>query len=71
MTKTNNKTEKMVELLLGENGVSLQELATTLDWKVNSIRGALSAYAKKHKEYLLISEKHQGVRIYRLSKVFA
>lgn len=62
-----NKTEKMVELLTRENGATLEELAEATGWLVNSVRGALSAYAKKHKEYSLFSEKIQGVRTYRLS----
>lgn len=62
-----NKTQAMLELLTRENGATLEELATTTGWLVNSVRGALSAYAKKHPEYSLISEKMQGVRTYRLS----
>ncbi len=63
-----NKTEKMVELLTRENGATLEELAEATGWLVNSVRGALSAYAKKHREYPLFSEKIQGVRTYRLSQ---
>ena len=62
-----NKTEKMVELLTRENGATLEELAEATGWLVNSVRGALSTYAKKHKEYTLFSEKDQGIRKYRLS----
>ncbi|OLA66253.1 MAG: hypothetical protein BHW56_03690 [Acetobacter sp. 46_36] len=62
-----NKTEKMVELLTRENGATLEELAEATGWLVNSVRGALSAYTKKHKEYTLFSEKDQGIRKYRLS----
>lgn len=67
-----NKTEKMVELLTRENGATLEELAEAIGWLTNSVRGALSAYAKKHPEYTLISEKVEGVRKYRLKlKLFA
>lgn len=62
-----NKTQIMVELLTRENGATLEELAKATGWLVNSVRGALSAYAKKHKEYTLFSEKDQGIRKYRLS----
>lgn len=62
-----NKTQAMVELLTRENGATLEELTTATGWLVNSVRGALSTYAKKHPEYSLISEKMQGVRTYRLS----
>lgn len=66
------KLQRMVELLLSPAGVSLKELAETLGWLENSVRGALSAYAKKHPEYTLTSEKVEGVRIYHLKlKLFA
>ena len=62
-----SKTEKLVMLLTRENGATLEELAEATGWLPNSVRGALSAYAKKHPEYSLISERWQGVRTYRLS----
>lgn len=62
-----NKTEKMVKLLTCENGATLEELAETTGWLVNSVRGALYAYVKKHPEYSLFSEKNQDVRTYHLS----
>lgn len=65
-----SKTENLVMLLTRENGATLEELAEATGWLPNSVRGALSAYTKKHPEYLLISEKIQGIRTYRLSKVF-
>lgn len=66
MLKT-SKTEKLVMLLTRENGATLEELAEATGWLPNSVRGALSAYAKKHPEYSLISERWQGIRTYRLS----
>ncbi len=66
MLKT-SKTEKLVMLLTRENGATLEELAEATGWLPNSVRGALSAYAKKHPEYSLISERRQGIRTYRLS----
>ncbi len=66
------KLQRMVELLLSPEGASLKELAEELGWLENSVRGALSAYTKKHPEYTLISEKVEGVRIYHLKlKLFA
>ena len=41
-----NKTKLMVELLSAENGSSLKELAAKLNWLENSVRGAMSLYAK-------------------------
>lgn len=69
--KKANKLALMVEMLSKPEGETLKKLAETLGWKENSVRGAMSLYAKQHKEYLLISEKIQGIRTYRLSKVIA
>lgn len=63
-----NKTKLMVELLSAENGSSLKELASKLNWLENSVRGAMSLYAKNHPEYTHSSEKVDGVRYYRLTK---
>lgn len=63
-----NKTKLMVELLSAENGSSIKELASKLNWLENSVRGAMSLYAKNHPEYTHSSEKVDGVRYYRLTK---
>jgi len=65
---SSDKTAFMVHFLLREDGCTLKELAEALGWKENSVRGAMSLYAKKHKEYTLTSDKSQGTRIYRLTK---
>ena len=63
-----NKIEKMVQMLLTSEGVTLKELAEKLSWLENSVRGSMSVYTKKHPEYKLTSEKVDGVRYYRLTK---
>lgn len=63
-----NKTKLMVELLSAENGSSIKELASKFNWLENSVRGAMSLYAKNHPEYTHSSEKVDGVRYYRLTK---
>lgn len=63
-----NKTKLMVELLSAENGSSLKELAAKLNWLENSVRGAMSLYAKKHPEYKLVSKNIDGARYYCLTK---
>lgn len=63
-----SKLAQMVELLQSEDGIPLKELAAKLNWLENSVRGAMSLYVKKHKEYTLTSEKSQGTRIYRFTK---
>ena len=63
-----SKISRMVELLQTPQGIPLKELAEKLSWLENSVRGAMSLYAKNHPEYALVTEKVDGVRTYRLTK---
>ena len=63
-----SKISRMVELLQTSQGIPLKELAEKLSWLENSVRGAMSLYAKNHPEYALVTEKVDGVRTYRLTK---
>ena len=63
-----SKISRMVELLQTPQGIPLKELAEKLSWLENSVRGAMSLYAKNHPEYALVTEKVEGVRTYRLTK---
>lgn len=63
-----SKISRMVELLQTPQGIPLKELAEKLSWLENSVRGAMSLYAKNHPEYALVTEKVDGVRYYRLTK---
>ena len=63
-----SKISRMVELLQMPQGIPLKELAEKLSWLENSVRGAMSLYAKSHPEYTHSSEKVDGVRTYRLTK---
>lgn len=65
-TPKQNKLKKMEQLLTGESGKPLKELASELGWLPNSVRGAMSLFAKNHKEYKLVSEKRDGIRTYKL-----
>ena len=60
-----DKTAFMVVMLGRPEGASLKEMAESLGWKENSIRGAMSAYAKKTAG-TIASEKKDGVRTYYL-----
>ena len=60
-----DKTAFMVNMLSRPEGATLKEMAEALGWKENSIRGAMSLYAKNsHKT--IASEKKDGVRTYYL-----
>lgn len=63
-----SKISRMVELLQTPQGIPLKKLAEKLSWLENSVRGAMSLYAKNHPEYALVTEKVEGVRTYRLTK---
>ena len=60
-----DKTAFMVVMLGRPEGATLKEMAEALGWKENSIRGAMSLYAKKTKA-TIVSEKNDGVRTYYL-----
>ena len=55
----------MVVMLNRPEGTTLKEMAEALGWKENSIRGAMSAYAKKTGG-TIASEKKDGIRTYYL-----
>ena len=63
-----DKLTFMVHFLSRPEGATLKEMAEALGWKENSVRGAMSLYAKNHPEYTHSSEKVDGVRYYRLTK---
>ena len=63
-----DKLTFMVHLLSRPEGTTLKDMAEALGWKENSVRGAMSLYAKNHPEYTHSSEKVDGVRTYRLTK---
>ena len=60
-----DKLTFMVHLLSRPEGATLKEMAEALGWKENSVRGAMSAYAKKTGG-TINSEKKDGVRTYYL-----
>lgn len=60
-----NKTAFMVNMLSRPEGATLKEMAEALGWKENSIRGAMSLYAKNTKQ-TVTSEKKDGIRTYYL-----
>lgn len=59
------KTFLMGVILSRLEGTTLKEMADQLGWNENSIRGAMSLYAKKIKA-TITSEKKDGVRTYYL-----
>ena len=60
-----DETAFMVLMLSRPEGATLKEMAEALGWKENSIRGAMSAYAKKTGGSIA-SEKKDAIRTYYL-----
>lgn len=60
-----DKTAFMVVMLRRPEGATLKEMAEALGWKENSIRGAMSTYAKKTGG-TISSEKKADIRTYYL-----
>ena len=60
-----DKTAFMVVMLSRPEGATLKEMVEALGWKENSIRGAMSAYAKRTGG-TIASEKKDGIRTYYL-----
>ena len=60
------KNAMMVVMLSRSEGATLKEIATQLNWKENSVRGAMSLLVKKQTDVTLTSQKKDGVRTYYL-----
>lgn len=60
-----SKLEQIVSMLVRPDGASLADLTTATGWQAHSVRGALAGSLKK-KGYVIVSEKTNGVRRYRI-----
>lgn len=62
------KTAMMAVMLSREEGATIKQLAEELQWKENSVRGALSTLSKSKKElgFTIASEIKDGERRYHL-----
>lgn len=60
------KLDQLILRLRRPSGVPIGELAKMLDWQEHSVRGAIAGTLRK-KGHLVISEKVDGVRRYRLA----
>ena len=60
------KNAMMVIMLSRPEGATLKEIATQLNWKENSVRGAMSLLVKKQTDVTLTSQKKDEVRTYYL-----
>jgi hypothetical protein len=61
------KLTRIVELLKRAQGASLAEIVAATGWQAHSVRGALSGHIRGKLKLPLLSEKTDGVRVYRLA----
>jgi hypothetical protein len=65
-TKPNSKQDRIVVLLRRPEGATLDLLVKETDWQKHSVRGFLAGTVRKKLGLSLLSEKIDGVRIYRI-----
>lgn len=63
-----SRLTQIVALLSRAQGASLAELTAATGWQPHSVRGALAG-ALKRKGHVILSEKVDGVRRYRIGAV--
>ena len=65
--RTGTKQAKLIEMLRAEGGATIDEIATELQWRSHTIRGAMAGALKKRLGLTIISEKADGgERRYRI-----
>jgi len=60
------KIDTLIALLRRPEGASIQDIMTATGWQAHSVRGAMSGAVKKRLGLTIVSEKTDGVRIYRI-----
>lgn len=63
-----SKLEKVIALLKGKNGATIEQLGKVTGWQPHSIRGAMSGAIKKRLGLNVTSELRDGCRIYRIGR---
>ena len=64
--KLGTKAATVIEMLQSPDGALLEELMDATGWQAHSVRGFLSGTLKKKHSFTIVSEKHDGVRRYRI-----
>ena len=66
--RTNTKSAKIIGLLVGRTGATIDELVSATGWQQHSVRGFLSGTLKKKQGLDVTSESVDGVRRYRIAE---
>ena len=64
--KPNSKQDKILTLLQGPKGATLDALVKETQWQKHSVRGFLAGTVRKKLKLPLLSEKIDGIRTYRI-----
>jgi hypothetical protein len=64
--KSHSKQDKIVALLQRPKGATLEALVKETQWQKHSVRGFLAGTVRKKLKLPLLSEKIDGIRIYRI-----
>ena len=61
------KAEAVITLLKAKRGATITELMQATGWQAHSVRGAIAGAIKKRFGLVVISEKVDGERVYRIA----
>ena len=65
--RADSKLAPVIAMLRGSQGATIAALCKATGWQPHSVRGALSGAIKKKLGLLVISEKTDGARVYRVT----
>ncbi len=65
--RAGTKQARLIEMLRAEGGATIDEIATALDWRSHTVRGAMAGALKKRLGLTITSEKIEARgRVYRI-----
>jgi hypothetical protein len=65
--RAKSKIAKVVAMLQRPEGVTLTEIMVATGWQAHTVRGAIAGTLKKRLGYVVVSEKIDGIRTYRVT----
>jgi Protein of unknown function (DUF3489) len=66
--RAESKSAKILEMIGRANGATLAEIMKATGWQAHSVRGFLSAGAKKHVLKIESTKNEAGQRVYKIGK---
>lgn len=62
-----SKLDQIVRALRTPKGATLGDLVDLTGWQMHSVRGAIAGALKRKRGLIVLSEKHNGERVYRIA----